>query len=85
MIANYVPKESRTVFPCDITALVGKEDKIVPRGKAKHWREFTNEKFNLIEIDGGHLFIKDTKNIIRIINAVLLKDYRKLASLSSLP
>lgn len=73
MIANYVPKESRTVFPCDITALVGKEDKIVPRDKAKHWSEFTNEKFNLIEINGGHLFIKDTRSIVEVINTILLK------------
>lgn len=84
MLANYVPKESNSVLPCDITALIGKEDKIVTRDKAKHWCKFTNAKFNLIEIDGGHLFIKDTKTIIKIINAILLKDYRNLASLSPL-
>ena len=71
MIANYKPNEKKPPLDCMITAIVGKNDKIVGTEKAKSWKKFTNKDFNLIETDGDHFFIKETKNILEIINVIL--------------
>ncbi|MBN9344328.1 MAG: hypothetical protein BGO76_09070 [Caedibacter sp. 38-128] len=78
MVMNYTPSEKPVPLNCNITAIVGKRDDIVKVEKAKHWKKLTKSSFNLIEIDGGHLFIKETKRIVEIVNSILLKDYRKL-------
>ena len=51
MIANYIPANEAQRLPCDITALIGKDDKIVTMDQAMHWGKITNAKFKLVEIE----------------------------------
>lgn len=76
MIANYIPSENELPLNCGITAIVGRMDSIVKAEKAQHWQKFTKNNFDLIEINGGHLFIQDKKNIVEVINTILLRSIR---------
>lgn len=76
MIANYTSFENELPLNWGITAIVGKTDSIVRVEKAQHWQKFTKNNFDLIEINGGHLFIQDKKNIVEVINTILLRSIR---------
>lgn len=54
----------------DMTVLLGKDDELTI-DKNETWKEYTTQKCNIIDIDGGHFFINEqTIKITEIINNV---------------
>jgi len=69
IIENYIHSKS-TIFPFDITALSGTDDKTVNNGEIVGWSKYTTGKFEHIVFPGGHFYLKNNKKVLEIINQI---------------
>jgi surfactin synthase thioesterase subunit len=50
------PRASVTALPVPVTALHGRDDRVVSAAEMRGWRRFTSADFTLVELGGGHFF-----------------------------
>lgn len=65
-------KCNNQVQPLDVnmSVLLGKDDDLT-KNQSESWKEYTNQKCDIIHLEGGHFFINDeTMKIAKIINIV---------------
>ncbi|PYC69273.1 thioesterase [Micromonospora arborensis] len=59
MFEHYLPGTSE-LLPVPITAVVGRDDALVPLGKAAGWSTSTSKDFTLHDLPGGHMYLTDS-------------------------
>lgn len=58
MHENYKPV-SDDPLPVPVTSLRGRDDQLVSRDQAGQWQAATSGSFNLVEVDGEHMYLVD--------------------------
>ncbi|KAB1933409.1 thioesterase [Micromonospora sp. ALFpr18c] len=59
MFEHYVPGTSE-LLPVPVTAVVGRDDALVPLEKAAGWSASTSKDFALFDLPGGHIYLTDS-------------------------
>jgi surfactin synthase thioesterase subunit len=49
---------------CPVTALYGTEDAVLRRCHLEAWQSHTRGRFEMINVDGGHLFVRDHADLV---------------------
>lgn len=71
MHENYVPSTDRPL-PAPITSLHGRDDALVSAEQAGEWSKATDGAFELVELDGGHMYLtEDTAGLLRVVEDAL--------------
>lgn len=64
---QYSPKPLK--FSCDITVLLGANDKTINKDNANEWTQYTDAKCDVEIVNGGHFFILESINeVTKIVN-----------------
>ena len=58
-------------FRFPVTAFASEQDELIPRTAVEPWRNYTSTKFDLILVDGHHLFVQ--QQAPQIIRAIIEK------------
>ncbi|MEV7327314.1 alpha/beta fold hydrolase [Micromonospora sp. NPDC093244] len=59
MFERYAPSTAE-LLPVPITAVVGRDDVLVPRDKVAGWSRSTSKDFAMIDLPGGHMYLTDS-------------------------
>ena len=68
---SYKYNSKEILLPCDITILASLDDEAIPE-EIEAWKDHTSRKCDIVYFDGGHFFIKESKDqLIKIVNEKL--------------
>ena len=71
LISTYTQSKNRSLFNCDVTALYGRHDRLVP-DEILAWSKYTALQFRHFSFEGGHFYINhQIIAVSEVINAIL--------------